>query len=230
LFSSWWEKLWTDPNAAFAGAVALFTFALVGVGGWQARRLRQTVEAARHATAETRRIGEAQVRAYVDISKVDLTFVALSGMLNLQRVAHPLVKIEANNTGQSPARNFVWNPTLRYFTSGPNQPARVGELPANWRDILGITIPVGKPHEDQALIPNMELNQLFPASDVTKTISMLVQLRIRFEFEDVFGERIPADAFFAGIFVRMPMVADYTQPGDWVGKLERIHQPNNWDS
>lgn len=62
-----WQKLWTDPNATFAGAVAVFTLALVIVGAWQARRLRQTVEATEKAVAETRRIGEAEVRAYVHI-------------------------------------------------------------------------------------------------------------------------------------------------------------------
>jgi hypothetical protein len=30
----WWQKFWADPNAMFAGAVALFTFAL-GVIGWR---------------------------------------------------------------------------------------------------------------------------------------------------------------------------------------------------
>lgn len=32
---NWWEKVWTDPNAGFAGAVAFFTLALVIVGSIQ---------------------------------------------------------------------------------------------------------------------------------------------------------------------------------------------------
>jgi hypothetical protein len=47
----WWQKLATDPNATFTAAVAAFTFALVVVGAWQARRLRQTVELTREDVA-----------------------------------------------------------------------------------------------------------------------------------------------------------------------------------
>ena len=32
----WWERFWTDPNATFAGAVAIFTLGLFIVGGLQA--------------------------------------------------------------------------------------------------------------------------------------------------------------------------------------------------
>jgi hypothetical protein len=47
----WCQKLVTDPVASFTAAVAVFTLALVGVGGWQARRLRQTVELTREDIA-----------------------------------------------------------------------------------------------------------------------------------------------------------------------------------
>jgi hypothetical protein len=47
----WWEKLVTDPNATFTAAVAAFTLALVVVGGWQARRLKQTVDLTREDIA-----------------------------------------------------------------------------------------------------------------------------------------------------------------------------------
>jgi hypothetical protein len=43
----WWYRVFTDPNAAFAGFVALFTLALVVVGGIQAFHLHRTVKATR---------------------------------------------------------------------------------------------------------------------------------------------------------------------------------------
>jgi hypothetical protein len=41
---SWWEKVRSDPNALFAGAVALFTLALVIVGSRQSRQLKRSVD------------------------------------------------------------------------------------------------------------------------------------------------------------------------------------------
>lgn len=40
---AWWEKLWTDPNATFAGAVAIFTLGLVFVGYFQVKATRAQV-------------------------------------------------------------------------------------------------------------------------------------------------------------------------------------------
>jgi hypothetical protein len=107
-----WQKLWTDPNATFAGAVAVFTLALVIVGAWQARRLRQTVEATEKAVAETRRIGEAEVRAYVHIKSAAVGFMRFGPTM-------PFVQFLASNSGQSPARNFLWNIMFQY----PAEPA-----------------------------------------------------------------------------------------------------------
>lgn len=224
----WLQKVWTDPNATFAGAVALFTLALVIVGAWQARRLRQTVEATEKASAETRRIGEAQIRAYVDISSAEIYFVGL-GMLSTQ--AHPMVKIIATNTGQSPARNFIWNPTIQYFSAGigttPRSLAR--EFGSNWRDILGVGIAVGQSHPDAALIPEMELLKFLGEDDGDKG-TVLVRLRIQFEFEDVFDKRNIGESYFAGMFKRMTGQTFRTDWGEtqWSGKLARMNRPSDW--
>lgn len=50
---TWWEKFKTDPNATFAGAVALFTGALVWVGWKQLKALNKTVEATKFAAEST---------------------------------------------------------------------------------------------------------------------------------------------------------------------------------
>ena len=41
---NWWDKVWTDPIATFAGAVALFPLAFVIVAGGQSRQLRRNVD------------------------------------------------------------------------------------------------------------------------------------------------------------------------------------------
>jgi hypothetical protein len=228
---SWWNKLWTDPNATFAGAVAFFTLALVVVGAFQARRLRQSVGATNAAVAETRRIGEAQVRAYVDITSARIVFGSALGLLNIPKQAHPAVSIAATNSGQSLARNFVWNPTLQYIgTIEGQRQTRVRELGANWRDILGVNIPVGGTHQDNAMISDMNLNQFMPEMDVTDFPygqTIVVRLRIQFEFEDVFDKRIPGEAFFAGVFGRQTLVG-VKEPSDWSGSISRMHKPNDW--
>ncbi|HEX4053304.1 MAG TPA: hypothetical protein VHX86_03475 [Tepidisphaeraceae bacterium] len=224
----WFQNVWTDPNATFAGAVALFTLALVIVGAWQARRLRQTVEATEKASAETRRIGEAQIRAYVNISSAEIYFVGL-GMLSTQ--AHPMVKIIATNTGQSPARNFIWNPTVQYFSSGIGTVSRslTRELGSNWCDILGVGIAVGQSHPDAAMVPEMELLKFLGESNGDKGM-VLVRLRIQFEFEDVFDKRNIGEAYFAGMLKRMEGKILQTPWGEtqWSGKLNRLHRPNDW--
>lgn len=57
----WWNKLWTDPNATFAGAVALFTLALVCVGVYQGIQLQRTVEATKTAANAALRQAKATV-------------------------------------------------------------------------------------------------------------------------------------------------------------------------
>jgi hypothetical protein len=225
---SWLQKVWTDPNATFAGAVAIFTFALVVVGAWQARRLRQTVEATTAASAVSREIGEKQVSAYVDISDAQIFFTNL-GVLNNQ--AHPLVKIFATNTGQSPARDFIWNPTVQYFSAGilAASRSRAGELGANWRDIVGVGIAVGQTHEDTAMVPDMDLFKFLHEEGDGDKGTVVIRLRVQFEFEDVFDKRNPGEAYFSGVF-RYASTATPAHRGvmQWSGKLTRMHRTDDW--
>jgi hypothetical protein len=96
---------------------------------------------------ETRRIGEAQIRAYVDIRDAAVILIGMPGILNSQQRqdVQPIVRITAKNTGQSPARNFVWNPTVQYFSIsnlGHETKSKIGELGGNWRELLGAGISV----------------------------------------------------------------------------------------
>jgi hypothetical protein len=62
---------------------------------------------------ETRRIGQAQVRAYVSIKSVQVNFVDIA-----ENMTHAAVSVVAENSGQSPARNFVWRASLQYIGGG----------------------------------------------------------------------------------------------------------------
>ncbi|HEY3116567.1 MAG TPA: hypothetical protein VGK54_07495, partial [Chloroflexota bacterium] len=99
---NWWERLRADPNATFAGAVAAFTLALVLVGGWQARRLRQTVEATK--AAERR-----ELRAYVGVRELALKLPGFDepaytpADLTPGYVHKDFVLVTMENFGQTPA-------------------------------------------------------------------------------------------------------------------------------
>jgi hypothetical protein len=62
-------------NTAFAGAVALFTLALVIVGAWQARRLRQTVDETRKAAKAAEKAAEVAEKALVDLERPILQII-----------------------------------------------------------------------------------------------------------------------------------------------------------
>ena len=103
---------------------------------------------------ETRRLGEAQVRAYVDIRAATVVFLQMTeGAVPLADV-QPLVRITAKNTGQSPARNFVWHPTVHYCSFSTPIRNLYRRLGGNWREIAGIGIPVGEEHSGGAMVTN----------------------------------------------------------------------------
>jgi hypothetical protein len=234
-----------DPN----WVIAIFTIVLAGstIGLWlstnrpwsagekQFRHARRTAiiqsRDMQAAVNETRRIGEAQVRAYIDIRGATVTFTSMTGILNSQEPQDPspFIRITAKNTGQSPARNFVWNPIIQYIGITAETKWRTGDLGGNWREIRGVGISVGHEHTDGAIVHGMLLLKFLQESDVD-TGTVIVRLGIQFEFEDVFDQRIADMAYFAGGFVRSPNQATQTAFGatEWSGKLSRIHKPNDW--
>jgi hypothetical protein len=234
-----WERTTSDPVAFFTFwlvvstiGLGISTLMLWVAGEKQFRHARRSsIIQSRDMKAsvnETRRIGEAQVRAYVDISSSEIFFVGL-GVLGIQ--AHPMVRMIATNTGQSPARNFVWNPTLQYFSAGIGVPPRslTRELGSNWRNILGVGIPVNQSHPEAAMIPEMELRN-FLGEGGTENGLVLVRLRVQFEFEDVFDERNIGEAYFSGMFKRIEGQKPMTPWGEnqWSGQLTRLHRPSDW--
>jgi hypothetical protein len=232
-----WEKTRCDPVAyftawlvGFTGVLAASTIGLL-TATWLAARKQSRDTAA--FIGETRRIGEAQVRAYVDINKAEAFFIGFPGALHMGRQEiQPIVKVTATNTGQSPARNFVWNPTIEYISAGLGaaQPhTRARQLGANWRDILGVGIAVGQSHSDSAMVGEMPLIRFLQSAGNIDATAILIRLRVQFEFDDVFDRRISADAYFFGTAVRVPQpVATEFGQSLWVGTFTRMHRPNDW--
>jgi hypothetical protein len=157
-------------------AIAAFTYSL----RQSTDRLKDSGE---KQIAEARRIGEAQVRAYVDIRAVVVIFIDL-GIGDVQ----PLVKITIKNTGQSPAQNFVWNPTVQYLGVGQSGSPLEGELGGNWREIRGVGISVGEERIESAMVTGILLRKFLQESGSNPDV-VLVRVRIQFEFDDVFDRK-----------------------------------------
>jgi hypothetical protein len=86
-------------------AVGMLTTMIGVVGLWF---IRETLHATRATVDETRRIGEAQVRAYLSIK---------SATISVDKSGLPWVQMVVVNTGQSPARKFCWTHHVRIHAS-----------------------------------------------------------------------------------------------------------------
>lgn len=233
------EDRWLTKDAA-----GFFTFLLVIVGGaqlalflWQlwlireslddaklaAEAAKESADATKQQVAETRRIGEAQVRAYVDITQVRLILL-MPQVVGAGETT--VIRIVAKNTGQSPVRNFLWHPTIQFVATARPGIAAEQKLGANWREMSGIGIAVGQEHGDGATLGWVPLRDEQPA------ILVFIRVRIDFEFDDVFGEHQIGEAYFAGAFQRKITGFDQTDlgPTRWEGTLRRTNTLPDWDS
>jgi len=186
------------------------------------------------AVRETRRIGEAQVRAYVDISSANVVFIRLTEGVAPLNDEQPLVAITAKNTGQSPARNFIWTPTVQLTglvtTTGSDATPIEGDTGTDWRNHLGIGIPVGGEHSDAGVVTGILL-QKFLTDRMVFSSAFIVRLRIQFEYEDAFDRRIADEAYFVGsCFKKAGQPPVQTKWGDtvWTVNILRISKPNDW--
>lgn len=204
-----WERTTSDP-------VALFTFILAGstIGLWVA-----TVGlylAGKQTIKETRRIGEAQVRAYVSIKSATIAFMGPR--------QHPVVGFVATNTGQSPARNFVWNVVVQYA----GRQYKTQSFYEPWRTRMGIDIPaVSDAPFEQAIVPHISLTD-FVESLENRGRGAVVRIKVEFRSTDVFGIDLFGEAYFHGLGPQQPPPEDPTaisQP--YV--LNATARPTDWD-
>jgi hypothetical protein len=119
-YKGWWYKLTTDPNATFAGVVAFLTLALVAISALQARRLRQTVEAAVDANRLNREAYIGGRRAWLSIEDAKLKYPTLITEDGIEFAVDVTVK----NLGQTPAMS-VWIDVESYYAE--NNPERYAD-------------------------------------------------------------------------------------------------------
>ena len=178
----------------------------------------------RQMVFDARRIGEAQVRAYVSITGASVTFIDMG-----RGDVEPLIEISARNSGQSPALNFVWRPTIQYMSASTN---RRRALQAAWRTRLGTTIAVGSDHHDSVVVDDMPLNSHLAENGIGID-RVFVRVEIHFEYTDVFNRPVMDDVNFVGMFTRIAGGLDAPTPNgrtQWTGTMGKIDRPGDWDT
>jgi hypothetical protein len=188
----------------------------------------KTTKAAEASVNVTRDIGEAQVRAYVRIADAKLEFTTSDG--------HPLIQIFAANSGQSPARNFVWSLTIQYV--GGDRPKMQRTFDKDWKSRSGIEISSTGKERVGALIPEMPMRAFASKKQPGGLNSPIVRLMVEFEYLDVFNKRIPNTAYFVGV---VSILASQETASDglvmirareslWECNLYQTTRPDDWDS
>lgn len=143
---SWWGKVKTDPNATFAGVVAVFTLGLVIVGFLQVTQLKKTLEAtlktaeATLSTAEatkasgeaTKLLAEATLNIESPIIIVQKAKMVETGIISEEIKTSdlkisPFIRISVKNIGRTPAfldHEFIFLSVLNGLTEEPKYPIK----------------------------------------------------------------------------------------------------------
>ena len=209
-----------DENEGFF--VGLFTGLLFVATVLLWRATNALWDAGEKQIAETRRIGEAQVRAYVSIKSAFIAFMA--------EWQHPCVGFVALNTGQSPAKNLVWNINVQYASGGQKQTTSFHQ---NWRKETGFDIPAAtETIMQRAMIANIPLKVFreHPGGAlVTSPRFVIVRVKIDVRYTDVFDRDWFGESYFSGIG---PPPAGPEAPLEFPEKMEPLSptpKPNDWD-
>jgi hypothetical protein len=196
---------------------AILAVATLGLGG-------ATVGiyfAGEKAVRETRRIGEAQTRAYVSIKTAGVEFI--------MEMSVPHVSFVASNSGQSPARNFIWNVTLQY-AAGKEINSEVAFYD-KWLTSTGMDIPAASDaHPEGALVPMAARG--FVENVVPGALMCVVRLKIDFRYTDVFERDWFGESYFSGVMTKHPTVSAEglkIAPSAWVAQISPVPRPGDWD-
>lgn len=162
---------WRDTYAQWT--MAALAIVAIGVSGWGILMIRETLRATRKANRINRRIGEAQVRAYLSPANAKFRFVEKSCGLTF----------DLKNAGQSPATRA----TVRALLVSPD-PVDKGPLQF-WGPVDYSVGPVMSGNEDsvyihfdEKLVPSHVLFNLYNAG-------FMVAFACTIEWWDVFGRR-----------------------------------------
>jgi len=100
---------WRDTYAQWA--MVFLAAGGTGVGIWTIVLLQRTIRETRKGNRINRSVGEAQVRAYIEVREA---FLALEKRSILFPLMYPVVTIKAVNNGNSPALAFRWIATVSF--------------------------------------------------------------------------------------------------------------------
>lgn len=173
---------------------ALWSTIFVGVGTvlliWTLLLTRAANKAAVAAVDATREIGEAQVRAYMQITEVWLCLEPGSDQ-HVDKRIRPVIKFMVKNYGQSPARWFRCNFLVRYYPPIGNLFQGSDGFPGkSWGQDIGVgEMSKHKSNVGSAPIPEESLSTLGKQG-------INVDVVIRYCFQDVFGKTIEDERVF----------------------------------
>lgn len=238
--SAIWPRIFHLADVSTYDPVAFFTLmlAISTIGLWwvtlqtlrhaQADAARQSSEmrdsiaaavrnavAAEQSASEARSIGQAQVRAYVSLVNVG---VAFASWVPDDVVAQ--VQVTPKNDGQSPARGFVWRPTLRFYGKDKRR-SRGSSL---WVSQGGVTVPANSPgRPDSLLMGDMRAFQFAQGQE-----NITINLRVEFQYIDVFDNLIREETYFVG---HTSLVRDQNGRPIWAGAaLTSMPPMESWDA
>ncbi len=202
-----WQTFATVGAFVAAGAAAFFAWIAIG---------------------ESRRIGEAQTRAYLNVASVSAWFVPSVMPEDDPSEVHPHIDIVVQNAGSSPALEFIYDITVQYVAIAPNNPVRKGHLDEMWKKRIGISIAAnGGQYDGGFSVSDMGLYEFLDTAGGQKHQFMLF-VEIYFEFRDVFGIKVCDRAYFNGVHMRVDGGGTEDTPygsSEWRGILHRVPLP-----
>jgi hypothetical protein len=189
--SDWWVVKLT-ALLVIVGSVQTVVF-------WvQARRLRQTIIKMDEVAKDATRIGQAQVRAYVTITKarVRMSEIHMNGVYYCDE---PSYELEIVNSGNSPALSLRWYAETHYLSTEVGyfdalRTDKFGMPPEKW----GFDVPARETFKTAHQGVTSRLNQ----ADLDQFKEGKLQLITTFYtiFTDVFGNRINSNISFRADF------------------------------
>jgi hypothetical protein len=178
--------------AQWALFMVIATFASVAIATIVAVYVRHTlkatqdaVKAANRSANETKRIGEAQVRAYVTVRDVQMSLKPGK--------RHPTVSFEVGNSGNSPALEVTPSAGVK-FRIGDKE---IGNLDGSTGVLLG-TLAQGGERNYSIEIKTLVLSD--EDINLLKGNRNLVEVRVTLQYKDVFAAHIREQFKFMGRF------------------------------
>lgn len=156
-----------------------------------AEAARDAVIEAKEATKVARRIGEAQVRAYLSIKEAYIYFTGPDGL--------PFIEISVVNSGQSPALGFDWIPQISYLQETV-EPI-VSNVEDGWDKEHGTDIGAGVEWKAPLFLLHNFILEKEVAAHGPIPKHLAVGLTIHFSWTDVFGQTCSDYANYMGMAV-----------------------------